>query len=433
MAQSYSPTYFSKTDFTDDIQYLAQKVSHIHPKFLDSEFSYKWKFQLDSVVKTLPDSISFNDGFIKAAQMLSCLKDGHTSLLFSYSERTKYMQHGGVTIPLTVSVKKDKIFINQYLGDNRSVQLSNAEILSINSITAEEILKKMRSLSGSHNDIGIERYFGSYFWMFWGEQQKYQISVATTDSAFSVETVPVSNSAFFELKNKYYPEKIAPNYELAFIDSNSVALLKIKTFADDLAPFLRHAFDTITSKNCTNLIIDIRDNPGGNSRSVDSLLNYLTKKPYTQYASISLRVSDEVKDYYSKKKPDAYQLIAHLPINTSFLFDDSLLVHTPVHKPSFFHGNVFVLTNGRTNSAAATFTGVIKSYRIGKIIGQDTGEKIHYYGDYLTFKLPHMNLELVVSPKEFIQHGGENLDEGVSPDIRLCEDYKTPESLIRQL
>ena len=79
------------------------------------------------------------------------------------------------------------------------------------------------------------------------------------------------------------------------------------------------------------------------------------------------------------------------------------------------------------------FTGVIKSYRIGKIIGQDTGEKIHYYGDYLTFKLPHMNLEFVVSPKEFIQHGGENLDEGVSPDIRLCEDYKTPESLIRQL
>ena len=79
---------------------------------------------------------------------------------------------GGVTIPLTVSIKNDKIFINQYLGDNRSVQLSNAEIRSINSITAEEILKKMRSLSGSHNDIGIERYFGSYFWMFWGRTTK---------------------------------------------------------------------------------------------------------------------------------------------------------------------------------------------------------------------------------------------------------------------
>jgi hypothetical protein len=431
------PTYFSKADFEEDIQYLTQKVTHVHPKFLEAGFYDQWKIHLDSAQRDLPDSITFNEGFIRIAPLLSALQDGHTGFSVPSSERMKYMQHGGVTMPFTVKVKCGKILIDQYFGDNRSGQFEGAEIQSINSIASEEILKKMRSLSGSEkqsvavNDRGIERYFGLYFWMFFGDQTSYRLSVATSDSVLLIETVPVSNDRFLELRNRHYPQE--RYYELSFSASNTFALLKIKLFADDLAPFLRHAFDTIKQVNCKKLVIDVRDNAGGNSRSVDSLLKYLIGVPYTQYTSITLRVSDEVKQYYQRKKPDTYKLIADLPIDTIFIFDNNMFVNKPGPESDLFDGNVFVLINNRTFSAAATFAGVVKAYGLVQLIGQPTGGTIRYYGDYLTFRLPHMGAEFFVSPKEFVQHGGDSPDEGVAPDIYMEDDHCSMPEIIDKL
>ena len=418
-SQGYSPTCFSKADFVEDLEFLNQKVAHIHPKLLDPKELEQWKNLFVSIEKNLPDSITYNDAYIKVSNILATLHDGHSYFLFSYAERTKYMQNGGITMPFTVRLVKDKIYINQYFGDNQSEKFSGTEILTINSIPSGEILRKMRNLSGSVSTYDVEHYFGPYFWMFWGEQPEYRISVAHADSIFSITTKGVSTTEFFALKRKYYPEKVPKDYELTFVEPNSTAVLKIKRFVDDLAPFLRHAFDTVKYKNSKNLIIDVRNNPGGNSRSVDSLLSYMISRPYTQYSSIRLRVSDEVKDYYQKNKPGVYQLIAPLPADTIYRFDENELISSPIPKSNFFAGNIFVLTNNQTFSAAATFTGVVKEYQLGKVIGQPTGELIFYYADYLKFCLPHMGIEFSVSPKEFVQHGGVSLNQGVIPDISL--------------
>lgn len=431
-AQGYSPTYFSKTDFIEDLQYLNQKVMHMHPKLLLPVESSRWSVMIDSIEKNLTDSISYNDAYIKVSNTLATLHDSHSDFSFSYTERAKYNEHGGVTMPFTVRVVKDKLFINQYFGDNRSDKFSGAEILAINSISSGEILRKMRGLSASVSTYGIERYFGPYFWMFWGAQHEYRATFARNDSIFSITTKGVTSPDFFALKNKYYPEKAQKKYELTFLDPNSTAILKIKQFADDLAPFLRHAFDTINYKNSKILIVDVRDNPGGTSYNVDSLLNYLITKPYTQYSSCVLRVSNEVKTYYQEKKPDVYKLIAQLPVDTVYKFYDNVLISTPVAQRVFFGGNIFVLINHNTFSAAATFAGVIKDYKLGKIIGQPSGGTIRYYGDYLKFKLPRMGVEFVVSPKVFVQHGGDVPDQGVIPDILLKdEDCKIEEIVMK--
>lgn len=421
-AQGYSPTYFSKAEFKEDLQFLSQKVMHMHPKTLLPAESSRWLVMIDSIEKNLSDSISYNEAYIKVSNSLATLHDSHSDFSFSYTERAKYNENGGVTMPFTVRVVRDKLFINQYFGDNRSDKYFGAEILAINLISSDEILGKMRSLSASVTPYNVERYFGPYFWMFWGPQPEYRISVSRNDSIFSITTNGVTSPDFFALKNKYYPEKEQKKYELTFLDSNFTSILKIKQFADDLAPFLRNAFDTINHKKSKILIIDLRDNPGGTSYNVDSLLNYLINKPYTQYSSRVLRVSDEVKTYYQEKRPYIYKLIAQLPVDTIYKFYDNELISTPVAQRVFFGGNIFVLINHNTFSAATTFAGVIKFYKLGKIIGQPTGEAIRYYANYIKYKLPHLGEEFTVSPEEFVQHGGNVSEQGVIPDVLLKDE-----------
>ena len=268
--------------------------------------------------------------------------------------------------------------------------------------------------------------------MLFGEHTEYKLLFATTKENTILTIEAVNRTNFFKLKNEFGLQTHQKPYELKFENNNDFAIMKIKTFSDDksLSHFLDYAFDSIKQNNCRNLIIDVRDNFGGRSNSVDSLLNYLTYDSYSQYSSISLRVSNEVKDYYKERKPDTYNLIADIPIDTLFIFNDSLFSKKQVNKLNFFNGNIYVLINHRTYSAAATFAGVIKNYNLGKIVGQATGGTIRYYGDFMMFRLPNTNIDFFISPKEFVQFGGENFNEGVIPDI-LLNNLTMPEIIAK--
>ena len=433
-AQTYQPTYFSKKDFLEDIDFLTQKVTHIHPAFLNPEFKQEWMHLHDSIISDINDSLSFNECYSCMVPLLSTLRDGHTGFFPSYSERIKFMQQGGTTFPFTVKLEGDKLFIDQYLSENRELNLEGLEILSINLIPSTLLLSKIRKLCESENlwmtNELAEKYFGIWFWMVFGEQKEYSLELSDPTDKISISLSPVVNNRYFELKNKYYPQNEEKRYDISFWDDNQYACMKIKSFADNttLCSFLKYAFDTIRQTGCPNLLIDIRGNGGGNSQSVDSLMNYLTNKEYIQYSSIKLRISQEIKDYYLEKHRDVYEMIKALPVDSLFSFSDSLFVKTPVCQPNHFKGNIYVLTNEKTFSGAATFAGVTREYHLGTLIGQPTGGKIFYYGDFLVFKLPNTGLQFYVSPKEFVQFGGDDLNSGVKPDLELTNlNYTIPE------
>lgn len=434
--QGYLPTYILRADIEEDIKYLKEKLTKIHPKFLNTEYKKKWEEDFEYVYNNLPDSLTFNETFIRISVLLSNIEDGHTNFAFPSSERIKYMKHGGVTMPFTIYVKQDGIFMNEYFGGKIEDKIKGAEILSINSIDSEEILKKMRTFYGSKSksisDKTLERYFGIYFWMLFGELTEYKLLFATPKENTLLTIEAVNRADFFKLKNEFGLQTNQKPYELKFENNNDFAIMKIKTFSDDksLSRFLDYAFDSIKHNNCRNLIIDVRDNFGGRSNSVDSLLNYLTCDSYSQYSSISLRVSNEVKNYYKERKPDTYNLIADIPIDTLFIFNDSLFSNKQITKLNFFSGNIYVLINDRTYSAAATFAGIIKNYNLGKIVGQATGGTIRYYGDFMMFRLPNTNIDFFISPKEFVQFGGGNFNEGVIPDI-LLNNLTMPEIIAK--
>ncbi|MDM8158533.1 S41 family peptidase [Labilibaculum sp. K2S] len=424
VAQQYVPNYFAKQEMEQDLVFLHQKLANVHPKFLNKDFAKQWQAKYDLLSGHLSDSISEMESFVILSKLLSEVDDDHTALYFPYSTRINYMKNGGLSMPFSIRVRNNKLYINEYFAEQAVNGIAGAELLSINSIDSKQLLHDVRVLAGNKNgtsgDKSVERLFAMCCWMLYGETKQYELKIAGFDSAVLCKAV--TNDKYFELKNKLYPPKKEKSFGLQFSENNEFACLKIASFYDTekLASFLRHAFDSIQENKCGKLIIDVSDNPGGRSSSVDSLLNYLTSKAYSQYSSISVRPSLELKSKYKESKPDFYKLIAGIPADSLYHIGDSLLIQTPHKTNSPFTGEVFVLVNGRSNSAAATFAGAVKRYHIGKIIGEPTGGTIKYYGDFLTFTLPCSGLTFVVSAKEFIQYGNRELTEGVLPDFILA-------------
>ncbi|PXX97940.1 hypothetical protein DF185_16510 [Marinifilum breve] len=428
-AQDYKPTYFEKAELIEDLWFFQNKVENMHPLILNEVFAFEWSMHGNIAEKQLPDSLSINQFYIEIAKLVGELEDTHTGISFPYSERKKYMiDGGGVSMPFSITVKDHQLYVNEYIGEDRSLDIAGKQILAINNITSDQILQDMRNTVGVKNrecgDGSVEKMFAMSFWALYGETKVYRLKLMDEDAPLAINGV--CNAKYFELRKKYGSQQNLDKYRLVFSDDQQIAKMSIASFYGDRQynQFLKDAFQEIKSKGSKQLIIDVRNNPGGRSRAVDSLLNYLTDKSYSQYKSIGIRVSEELKENYSQKRPELYARIEKLPNDTLFCMDSTAYTYKPNYKELAFKGEVYVLINERSNSAAATFAGVVKENNLGTIVGNKaTGENIRYYGDFLMYKLPNTKITFYVSPKEFIQYGGTKLNQGVEPDV-LIRDFK---------
>jgi hypothetical protein len=64
------------------------------------------------------------------------------------------------------------------------------------------------------------------------------------------------------------------------------------------------------------------------------------------------------------------------------------------------------------------FAGIVKYYKLGTLIGQETGDTMASYGDALSFKLPNSQMTGIVACKYFEIPGTtkDNAAQGVQPD-----------------
>ena len=149
------------------------------------------------------------------------------------------------------------------------------------------------------------------------------------------------------------------------------------------------ALNELTAQGMTGLIVDLRNNPGGNLNTVCEMLDLVLPKGTIVYT--------EDKD---GKRETA----------TS---DDEHQINVPM----------VVLVNGNSASASEIYAGAIQDYGIGKIVGTQTYGKgvvqqIFDLGDGTSVKL---------TIAEYFTPNGRNIDgEGITPDVEV--EYEVDEN-----
>lgn len=405
--------------------------------FLDNTFKSKWVEQLETVKGQLRDSMTQNEFYLLVSPLLAGLNDGHTIVICPYEQRMKYMNSGGLAFPFSVTLNDSSIFVSEYYGEEEGLFKGGEEIVEINRISSDAMLHEMQKLTGGDSkairDQAIATNFRSYLWMLYGFDRDYGVVIkGDSNKTTKIYVRGITNQRFLENKSWYTSKQQEP-YALTTDTSTMTAILTLHTFADlsSFCLFADSAFTEIANDQTRNLIIDIRGNSGGRSVVVDSLMNYLTDKPYSQYQKIETRVSLELKAYYRDHYPEKFQQIKNYP--TDYRAVTSGEKKFPIIKKNRFTGTLYLLTNSATYSGAATFAGLFKELKAGTIVGEETGGTIGYYGDFWTMTMPASRLQFSVSPKRFIQYGGSDLKQGVQPDYLIPDKNDSILSFTMQL
>lgn len=182
-----------------------------------------------------------------------------------------------------------------------------------------------------------------------------------------------------------------------YIDQgNNLGLFKLKVCVDDAV--FRHDvedfFAAVKGNKIENVIIDVRENVGGQSRVVESFLRHLPIGSYVTY---------DTETRYSKQAAEGVGMRRTWGTST---FSPSTRRIESVENP--FTENVFVLIGNQTFSAGNWIAVVLCDNDLGTVIGEPTGNAPSSFGDMISFQLPNTRFILGVSYQYFTHPDSSN-------------------------
>jgi C-terminal processing protease CtpA/Prc len=185
-----------------------------------------------------------------------------------------------------------------------------------------------------------------------------------------------------------------------------------------MSAFCSETFARIRREDTRALIVDVRDNGGGNSGVSDVLFPYLTAQPYAQFGAFEMRISDRLKREYGREKFSAiYNFGGWTAPDGSILRYPGGRLTTPRREPLRFAGPIYVLLGTNTFSSAMNFATAVKDFRIATLVGQETGEPVVSTGEIYRTAAPNSGCGAFFSTKLFFGPKPHPEGQGVVPDI----------------
>lgn len=425
LALSLAPVTFAQQSFSakqihNDLEYLRSSLEATHYDLY--AFTPKEAFEANfKAVKASgrADTYSLSAATTLFQQVISIANTGHAEIDFPITSYIEYAYGGGTLFPLELAIEKGTPVISVSHAKDERLAIGS-EILAINGTPISNILADIgRQLSAETTYFKAAKMelwtFPRLYWQLHGKIDSFEITLATTDGPVTVtvpailaidefETVrddPLSGDRKFELHGK-------------------TAYIKPGDFSGDESEyrsFIAQSFDALRSASSERLIIDLRNNKGGDDAFSDYLVSFFADRPFRWSSEFRLRTSDLLKeDTRAKNLTNPYfeAILSHESGETyAFDFGD----YEPQAETLRYQGEVLVLINRQSHSMAAVTAAMVQDYGFGTVMGEETGDHPTLHASQFQYVLPETGITVKVPKGYMIRPNGSEERVGVQPDI----------------
>lgn len=369
--------------------------------------------------------------------VLAKIRCGHTKGFMPKSFNNAN-NHENVTLPIQVKFISGMLYIWKVLSPEIP-NLEGMEITAINDIEIAEIIDRIYPHLIGDGFIetskvkDLEENFTHYYEQIVGPSERFEITLKNLNGDIQKLTL----SAISHATHTKYKGKSSNDNDFRML-SEQIGFLKIGTFMDseviDFEPWLENAFLEINENNVSDLIIDLRDNGGGNDLYAIKLLKYLVDEPFSFHRSLRSSTDQYTFLSYTEEGESLNSIMSQIVNKDSsgnFSLQDShptLGLKSPYS--DVYQGKIYFLINGKTFSTAADFAALAREYQLGVFVGEETGgtfEGNTSNGEIL-LNLPHSKIRIVI-PLFQIQNAVSQTPvkgRGIISDIKVnytMEDY----------
>jgi hypothetical protein len=438
IAAAQAPSTLTAEAMRDDLRILRAALEDAHPAL--SRFTPKQELDklFDAAAARLDGPLSAAQFYRIAAPVVVAVRCGHTRL-YPPDAVTASFDREGRWLPFDFAVIDGRLYIHRDYEDAEE-RRAGAELLSLNGVPARQVLERVAGVWSHDGDIETSRHWR----MGLGRALPRLLSVAADIGApfrfeyrkgaagrrLTGESPGMLRTDIGKRQRERHPEDLKPESAASamWIDDGRLALVQMASLtgiSDEEIPrpmpkFVAETFAELDRRKSAALVLDLRNNGGGDNELAKTMLAHLLDEPFEFYREITLRgVRFDFQRFATPPGPVPERLVTRR--------DDGrydLTGHpnwgTQQPRAPHFAGKVFLIVNGGTFSSAAELASLLADRKRAVVIGEETGggwdgnnsgfmPRVTLPGSKVVLQLPLVAFRLAV-------RGARDPRRGVMPD-----------------
>lgn len=350
----------------------------------------------------------------------------------------------GKAFPLFLRVADGKAYVaDDYSGLSTIAQ--GDEVVSIDGMPALHWLEQARAFVSADNDYmawaQLESQLPMFAWLARGEAQSFALVLGRADGTRTGVTLPALSRPGFEAAEAKRPKHFVLDWTAreARMLEGGLAYLRPGPFYDSrpdaadpwdttvFKSFIDDAFGRFIAQRADRLLIDLRDNPGGDNSFSDLMIAWYAEKPFRFSEEFDIRISAAAIESNRKRlqgkdgetNSTSLRLAAAYdgkPMGSRVSFPIPLVVP---REGARFAGPVYLLVNRHSYSNTVLVAAIAQDYGFGTVLGEETADLASTYGALEKFTLPRTGIEVSFPKARILRPNGDAQARGVIPDIAI--------------
>lgn len=330
--------------------------------------------------------------------------DGHAFLIWPYQEYSLLKEQGAKPFPFAVFVnQQQELFVQHDYQFGDETIAAQSKILTINQIPTSELISTMQKYTGGETKLLREKVVAERFpvnlWSVFSMINEFTLEIAEQGKTKTIEINKTQDWQQVGTKptEAHYFKVLEQGIGYLYLEHFDIKPSQFEDFVDK-------TFEQIKAENINSLIIDIRNNPGGNTDTVTYLSRYLANKPFRLVSSLQEKLNQDNRGWFDYKGEVGEMLITE--------WDEW---ETPMSEGIRYSGDVYLLTGSVTYSAAIVFATTLKDNGFATLVGQSTQGFANQSGQGNLFNLPNSELRAYITTRLLVRPSGELTQQGVKP------------------
>lgn len=395
-------------EMSEDIDFLVSETFKRHPNLAQYTEIEDLQSYADELKKQLTQPMTRVEFYQVIGRLNHVFNDGHSFLIWPYQEWASLKEGGNKPFPFEVKITPDdKIVLAKDYMSGEEKLFAGQVIQQINGVSSIQLLNEMQRYVGGESlklrKQVVARRFPILLWAVYGFINDFDLKVS--DTQFKLLTNKDWQSDKPALADHYY-KKLNKDTGFLYLSHFDISPEKFEQFIDK-------TFVEIKDDKVTNLIVDIRYNPGGNTDTVSYLSSYLSNKPFRVASSVKERLNEDNRGVFNYKG-DVGEIIHQS-------WDETVL---PIDSKNRFGGDVYVLVGSVSYSAAIVFATTLQDNNIATLVGEVTGGYANQSAQGNLFNLPNSQLRAYITTRLIVRPNGNESQSHVVPDY-IVEETQT--------
>lgn len=370
---------------------------------------------------------------------------GHSKTEAAMGDVFGHVGEGGAIIPLSITYRDDAMITDNWAGAGDALP-PGSRITALGGLSLSEFEARARQIISADSDrllrSQLELGLPAWLYLVFGPLESLQVDYVTSDgerATHRVAAMGLSEMYALQAERALPRPDRSPSARVYRDLGEGVFYLQPGPFSatedergedgeayaiEPFRAFVEQAFADLSASGARDLVIDLRDNGGGDASFSDLIIARLVDEPYRYASRYEVRAGPNTKAAWADWEGDTDTLGGRVAAALAAAQDgERVAVDLPATQPiadNAFDGRVWVLVNRHTYSNAAVIAALMQDRDIATIVGEETSDVPTTYGAVESFTLPNSGASIVYPKAYMVRPSGDESTRGVVPDFVIA-------------